>query len=176
MGVLKSTTSPAGRRSVSGQWAWAVVALMLLAGIASAQQTVYVKVKDAKVRADASATAAVVATLDVGVPLTVVATEGPRYKIRTAAGKEGYVSRLHVSDTKPSGGSLLSGVGSSGVQANEAQTVASIRGLSPAAKTMAADKGLSEQSVKWAEKMETESDKVTEAQVENFLKAENVGL
>ncbi len=84
---------------------------------------------------------------------------------------------MHVSETKPaSGGSALSGLGHSDVQANEAQTVASIRGLSPAAKTMATQKGLPEQCVKWAEKMETDSAKVTAGDVDSFLKAEKIGL
>jgi len=174
-------SNPSSSRSrslpVFGRWLIPLVLILLLTVAAGAQQTVYVKVKDAKVRAGTSATAAVVATPATGAALTVLAVEGPRYKVRTADGKEGYISRLHVSDTKPSsGGGLLSGLGRSEVQANEAQTVASIRGLSPAAKQMAQQEGISAKAVQWAEKMETESAKVTKPQVESFLKAEGVGL
>lgn len=177
MGVQKPVNPRGPIRRVFGRCLVAVAAFVLLAAVAAAQQTVYVKVNDAKVRSGATADATVVASPAKGASLTVVATEGPRYKVRTADGKEGYISRLHVSTTKPdSGGGTLSGIGRSEVKANEAQTVASIRGLSPAAKTLAQNQGLSAQAVQFAEKMESESAKVSDAQVENFLQAEKIGL
>ncbi len=150
---------------------------VLVGAVALAQQTVYVKTPDAKIRSGPDATSSVVSTPGKGTALTVLETSGTRYKVQAPDGSQGYISRLLVSETKPaSGGGALSGLGHSDVQANEAQTVASIRGLSPAAKTMATQKGLPEQCVKWAEKMETDSAKVSASDVDTFLKAEKVGL
>ena len=150
---------------------------LLVAAAAWSQETVYVKVKDAPVRSGTAATDSVVATLTKGAALTVVAKEGTRYKVKLSTGQEGYISRLHVSDTQPSDGSgALSGLGRSDVQANEAQMVSSIRGLSPAAKRMAEEGKDTQKYVKWAEQMETESAKITPAEVKNFLQTGGIGL
>lgn len=149
-----------------------------LAALAVAQgETVYAKVDDAKVRSGTEVSAPIVATLNKGTAMTVVEKAGTRLKVTVPGGRQGYISRLHVSDTKPdSGGGMLSGVARSEVQANEAQMVASIRGLSPAAKDLAQNQGLRDECIRWAELMETRSAQITKSQVEQFLQVEGIGF
>lgn len=140
-----------------------------------AGDTWYVKVNTTKLRSGTDASASVLADLPQGTALKVVENAGTRLKV-TAGSQTGYVMKLHVSDAKPASGGGLSGLARSDVQANERQTVASLRGLSPAAKTMAQREGLSENSVKWAEKMEQDAAAISPNDVENFLRAEKIGL
>jgi ClpP class serine protease len=66
--------------------------------------------------------------------------------------------------------------GSSGVQADERESVSSIRGLNPAVKEMAEDQKMSEQYVKWVESMESLSASIKDSEVDAFLKAEKIGF
>jgi uncharacterized protein YgiM (DUF1202 family) len=152
--------------------------LLGLATLAAAQgETVYAKVDDAKVRSGTEVSAPIVASLKKGTAMTVVEKAGTRLKVTVPGGQQGYISRLHVSDTKPdTGGGMLSGIARSEVQANEAQMVASIRGLSPAAKDLAQNQGLREDCIRWADVMENRSAQITKSQVEQFLQVEGIGF
>ncbi|GEM_PF-3337765 len=138
---------------------------------------VYVKVSGAKLRGGAEATAPVVAELARGAELAVVAVEGTRVKA-SYQGKQGYISRLHVSETRPEegGGGTLGGMARSDVSADERQTVASLRGLNPAAKAMAEREGVRAECVKWVDRMEQQSARITQPEVQNFLQGGGVGL
>jgi uncharacterized protein YgiM (DUF1202 family) len=156
-------------------------ALLVWMGAADllAQDTVYVKMDNAKVRVGTSLSSEVVASLEKGTALRVLATESGRHKVALPGGREGYISRLHVTTTAPTSGrgGVLSGLGgSSGVQADERESVSSIRGLNPAVKEMAEDQKMSEQYVKWVESMESLSASIKDSEVDAFLKAEKIGF
>ncbi len=170
------------KRTINRFWAAAALVAFLAAGAAPALaqkvgDTVYAKVPNARVRKSEAATSELVAELDRGAPMKVLEISGTRVKV-AFDGKQGFISRLHVTDVKPKtgGGGVLDDLARSDVSADERQTVASLRGLSPAAKTYAQNAQLTEQSVKWAEQMEKDSEKITPTEVDHFLRAENIGL
>jgi hypothetical protein len=149
---------------------WLVAALLipLLAAQAFAE-TLYVKRATADLRSDGGRTSTVVATLNQGDAVDVIAPQGAYYQVRTAAGKTGFISKLHVSADKPRTGNR----GGFGVQnttgPSERSNISSIRGLNPVAEDYADAAAIPEQAVNDAKKAEDIAAAVTESDVDAFL-------
>ncbi|MBC7962228.1 MAG: SH3 domain-containing protein, partial [Steroidobacteraceae bacterium] len=75
-----------------------VLALLLTAVAAMAAETRWVSSEGTALKAEASATSASVAEVPVGTKLTVVESGGRWLKVRTSAGKEGWLYAGRVSD------------------------------------------------------------------------------
>ena len=142
---------------VSGAWA-------------VSQKIMYVQVPQADVRESKSPGSAVVAQVTQGAKLTVLAEEGVRYQVQLNDGKQGYISKLSVSEDKPSSGGSLGGGLTDDRDITERRTAASGRGLSEAAKTMAKNQGTNPNAVAWVEKMENMAKKITADDVKRFRK------
>ncbi|MBI1291897.1 hypothetical protein GC173_11740 [bacterium] len=133
-------------------------------------QTVYVKRATAELRKGPSASDSVVATLKQGEALTVVAAEPARLKVKTATGLEGFITRINVSDSKPSGVSGGQLIVASNTSTTTGANAASIRGLSPMAEKYAKDLKISEDAVEDVKKMEKVGDQISPAQVASFAR------
>lgn len=128
-----------------------LAALVLTAGSALADETRWVSSEGTTLKAEASATSPNVVDLPVGTEITVVESGGRWLKVRTAAGKEGWVYAGRVSETAPAaevsggeGGIFGGSMKSSQINTAKADSARSIRGLSPAAAKYAKDRGTPE--------------------------------
>lgn len=155
------------------------VGILLLAGLAAAQQKLWVSSAGAKLKADTRATAATVAEVPVGAELTVLDTQDKWYDVSTADGARGWIYRGKVSESPPegsgtdSGGGLFGALTSSRIEAGAADTSRSIRGLSPETTQYAETAGTPEQ-VRHAldEVLELQ---VSETELEQFLADGHIG-
>lgn len=125
--------------------------LLLVAITAVAQEKRWVSSEGTTLKAEASATSENVVDLNVGAEVTVVESGGRWLKVRTAAGKEGWVYAGRVSDTAPAaevagdgGGLFGAGLQKSQITTAKADSARSIRGLSPEAAKYAKDRGTPE--------------------------------
>ena len=126
-------------------------ALLLTAVTALAAEKRWVSSEGTTLKAEASATSDNVADVKVGTAVTVVESGGRWLKVRTAAGKEGWVYAGRVSETPPAsevagddGGIFGGSMKSSQINTAKADSARSIRGLSPGAAQYAKDRGTPE--------------------------------
>jgi uncharacterized protein YgiM (DUF1202 family) len=126
-------------------------ALMLTAVTAMAAEKRWVSSEGTTLKAEASATSDNVADVNVGTEVTVVESGGRWLKVRTAAGKQGWVYAGRVSETPPAsevagddGGIFGGSMKSSQINTAKADSARSIRGLSPEATQYAKDRGTPE--------------------------------
>lgn len=153
---------------------WAVVLAVLamlpfLLGHAMGD-TVYAKRDGAEVRAGTDRQAALVEELRQGDELTVLATEGVRLRVRTPAGNEGYIARLHVTDERPRTQTRRPGFGVQDTMGpSERADVAAIRGLNPVAEEYAASENVPREVVDDIRRMETLSASITDSELNAFL-------
>lgn len=148
------------------------VALLISTGaMAATSKVMYVQVPKAEVREGKTAGSALVAELDQGTKLTVLAEEGVRFSIQLEDGRKGYISKLAVSVDKPSSGGGLGGLAlTDDRDINERRSAASGRGLSEAAKTMAKGTADPKVIIAWVEAMEKLGAKISTADVKQFRK------
>ncbi|UCF91941.1 MAG: SH3 domain-containing protein [Desulfobacterales bacterium] len=147
-----------------------------LAALAAAQEKVWVVGKDAKLKADMTASSATVAVLPLGMELTVESSQGRWYKVATPSRETGWIYRGKVSQTPPpqeSGGLFGTMSGGSGIKVSAADTSRSIRGLSPEAQEYARISGTPQtyrNALDGVLAMETSA-----SEVERFLKDGRIG-
>lgn len=135
----------------------------------SAGDTVYAKRGSVEVRAGTSLRDPVVAELNQGDEMTIVAVEGTRYQVRTATGATGYVSRLNVTEDRPSGGRRPLGIGVQDTRGpQERSSATAIRGLDEMAEENAVARG-QEAALADARTMEEIAATVTASDVEAFV-------
>jgi hypothetical protein len=113
--------------------------LLLFAGPASADETLYVKLANTPLLTAADPKATVIATLAVGDPLSKRGEEGAYYHVKTETGAVGYVLRFRASPTPPAAASPVGAAGEDvfgqiggmtrTAQVKESSTGHSIRGL-----------------------------------------------
>ena len=127
------------------------LALMLIAATAMAEEKRWVSSEGTTLKAEASATSENVTDVKVGTEVTVVETGGRWLKVRTAAGKEGWVYAGRVSETPPAaevaggdGGIFGDSMQKSQINTAKADSARSIRGLSPEAAAYAKGRGTPE--------------------------------
>ena len=126
-------------------------ALLLIAATAMAEEKRWVSSEGTTLKSEASATSDNVADVKVGTAVTVVESGGRWLKVRTAAGKEGWVYAGRVSETPPAsevaggdGGIFGGSMQKSQINTAKADSARSIRGLSPEAAKYAKDRGTPE--------------------------------
>ena len=126
-------------------------ALLLIAATAMAEEKRWVSSEGTTLKSEASATSDNVADVKVGTAVTVVESGGRWLKVRTAAGKEGWVYAGRVSETPPAsevagddGGIFGNSMQKSQINTAKADSARSIRGLSPEAAKYAKDRGTPE--------------------------------
>jgi len=160
------------------QWFVAgAAAVVLLTALEAGAEAVYVKVAKAQIRDGKDAGSPLVAEVDQGAQLTVLAKEGLRYQVQLADGRKGYVSRLSVSEDKPKGGGGLGGI--KGIEddrsVTERGTAASGRGLSEAAQQMAKKTGIDPAAVGSVKEMEKLAAGIKPSAVAKFRKEGGMG-
>ncbi len=138
--------------------------------------TLYAKQDGVKVNAEKSPTSAVIATLALGDPVTVLAEEGRLAKVKTSTGKTGWVFKFRLSEEKPSSGSGFSLSGLTGrktIAARESRAGGSIRGLKESTEQYAKDKQIKQEHRDAVDRMEAFSLKPDE--LLEFKKAGHLG-
>jgi uncharacterized protein YgiM (DUF1202 family) len=139
--------------------------------------TLYAKQNDVKVNAEKAPTSAVIATLALGDPVTVLAEEGRLAKVKTATGKTGWVFKFRLTEDKPSmgGGALgLSGLtGRKTIAARESRSGGSIRGLKESTEQYANTKNIKQEHRDAVDRMEAFS--IPPNELMQFKKAGNLG-
>jgi hypothetical protein len=158
----------------------AVLALLLFAITAAAEEKRWVSSEGTTLKAAASATSENVADVSVGTEVTVVESGGRWLKVRTTTGKEGWVYAGRVSETAPAaevsgdGGGLFGAtMQQSQIKTAKADSARSIRGLSPEATKYAKDRGTPEVYKKSLDVVLNR--KVSPSQLKTFLKEGKIG-
>ncbi len=158
----------------------AVLALLLVAITAMAEEKRWVSSEGTTLKAEASASSENVTDLNVGTEVSVVESGGRWLKVKTAAGKEGWVYAGRVSETPPAaevtgdGGGIFGGsLQKSQIKTAKADSARSIRGLSPEATKYAKDRGTPEMYKKSLDVVLAR--KVSPKELKAFLKEGNIG-
>ena len=127
------------------------LALLLVAATAMAEEKRWVSSEGTALKAEASATSENVIDLIVGTEVTVVESGGRWLKVKTTAGKEGWLYAGRVSETPPAtevtggdGGIFGDSMQKSQINTAKADSARSIRGLSPETDKYAKDRGTPE--------------------------------
>ena len=156
------------------------LALLLFAVTAMAEEKRWVSSEGTALKAEASATSDNVVDVMVGTEVTVVESGGRWLKVRTAAGKEGWVYAGRVSETPPAaevaggdGGIFGGSMQKSQINTAKADSARSIRGLSPEAAKYAKDRGTPEIYKKALDIILAR--KVTPNELKAFLKEGKIG-
>lgn len=157
-----------------------VMALMLCTSMAMAEEKRWVSSEGTALKAEASATSENVVDVLVGTEVTLVESGGRWLKVRTSAGKEGWVYAGRVSDTPPAaevtgddGGVFGGTMQKSQISTAKADSARSIRGLSPGATQYAKDRGTPEQYKKSLDIVLAR--KVSPKELKAFLQAGKIG-
>lgn len=155
-------------------------ALLLFAATAFAEEKRWVSSEGTALKAEASATSETVVDVLVGTEVTVVESGGRWLKVKTAAGKEGWVYAGRVSETPPAaevaggdGGLFGDTMKSSQINTAKADSARSIRGLSPGAAQYAKDRGTPEEYKNALDKVLAR--KVSAKELKTFLKEGKIG-
>lgn len=157
-----------------------LLSLALSASWAFAQTAMWVGSEDAKLKADRSASSETLSVLAIGTSVRVIATEGKWIRIRLVSGDEGWMYRGKLTEKQPlkeaesdGVGDLLSAATGSRIQADEATTARSIRGLSKETEQYANLRGTPEAYRKALDSVMAM--KITRGDMEAFLKAGRIG-
>jgi hypothetical protein len=158
----------------------AAALLLLVAITALAEEKRWVSSEGTTLKAEASATSEDVADVKVGTEVSVVESGGRWLKVRTTAGKEGWVYAGRVSETPPTaevaddgGGLFGASMQKSQITTAKADSARSIRGLSPEATKYAKDRGTPEKYKKSLDIVLAR--KVTPKELNTFLKEGKIG-
>lgn len=156
------------------------LALLLIAATAIAEEKRWVSSEGTSLKAEASASSENVADLLVGSEVTILESGGRWLKVKTSAGKEGWLYAGRVSDTAPAGevaggdgGIFGDSMKSSQIKTAKADSARSVRGLSPAAAQYAKDRGTPEMYKKSLDKVLAR--KVTAKELKAFLQEGKIG-
>ena len=156
------------------------LALLLFAATAMAAEKRWVSSEGTALKAEASATSENVADVLVGTEVSVVESGGRWLKVKTAAGKEGWVYAGRVSETPPAaevagdgGGIFGDSMQKSQINTAKADSARSIRGLSPEAAKYAKDRGTPEMYKKALDVVLAR--KVSAKELKAFLKEGKIG-
>lgn len=157
-----------------------LLALLLFAATVFAEEKRWVSSEGTSLKAEASATSDTVVDVLVGTEVAVVESGGRWLKVKTAAGKEGWVYAGRVSDTPPAGevaggdgGIFGASMQKSQINTAKADSARSIRGLSPDAAKYAKDKGTPEATKKALDIVLAR--KVSPKELKAFLKEGRIG-
>jgi hypothetical protein len=156
-----------------------LLALLLFAATAFAEEKRWVSSEGTTLKSEASATSENVADIKVGTEVTVIESGGRWLKVRTSAGKEGWVYAGRVSDTPPAGevtgdGGLFGAtLQQSQINTAKADSARSIRGLSPGTAQYAKDRGTPEMYKKSLDIVLAR--KVSAKELKAFLKEGHIG-
>lgn len=158
----------------------AALVLLLVATAALAEEKRWVSSEGTTLKSEASAASENVADVQVGAEVTVVESGGRWLKVRTGAGKEGWVYAGRVSDTPPAGevsgsdgGIFGDSMKKSQINTAKADSARSIRGLSPGAAQYAKDRGTPEMYKKALDIVLAR--KVSPKELKAFLKDGKIG-
>ncbi len=134
-------------------------------------ETLYVKRNDAELKESESRSSDSIATLSEGDTLEVIEKSGSRYKVKTADGTEGYISRLHVTDKKPKKGFSLSLPikESEDLSPEERENMNAIRGLNPVAEKYAEQNPDLEAAAEQVKEMENLTKEISKEDLEDFM-------
>lgn len=156
------------------------LALLLAAVTAMAADKRWVSSEGTTLKTEASASSEDVANVVVGTEVTIVETGGRWLKVRTTAGKEGWVYAGRVSETPPAaevagddGGIFGGSMKNSQINTAKADSARSIRGLSPGAAQYAKDRGTPEMYKKALDIVLAR--KVSAKELKAFLKEGKIG-
>jgi beta-barrel assembly-enhancing protease len=143
-------------------WFCLVAALLFLCGAASAE-TLCVKVREAKLRAQPEFWAAASAGLKYGDRLTELGEHGEWYKVKTSGGLEGYIHSSAVTDREV----VLSGRRAGAADVDQGDVVMAGKGFSPEIERQysAANRNLSYAEVDGMERI-----KVSDAELTGFIR------
>ena len=158
----------------------ALLAFLLVAATAMAAERRWVSSEGTALKAEASATSTTVVDLLIGTEVTVVESGGRWLKVKTAAGKEGWLYAGRVAETPPNaevsggdGGIFGESMKSSQINTAKADSARSIRGLSPETTRYAKDRGTPEIYKKSLDNIL--SRKVSAKELKAFLKEGKIG-
>lgn len=154
--------------------------LLLVAITAMAEEKRWVSSEGTVLKSEASATSDNVADLLVGTEVAVIESGGRWLKVKTSAGKEGWLYAGRVSETPPAaevaggdGGLFGSTMQKSQITTAKADSARSIRGLSPETAKYAKDRGTPEAYKKSLDIVL--SRKVSPKELKAFLKEGHIG-
>lgn len=154
--------------------------LLLVAITAVAEEKRWVSSEGTALKSEASATSDTVVDLKVGTEVSVIESGGRWLKVRTSAGKEGWVYAGRVSETPPAsevagddGGLFGGSLQKSQINTAKADSARSIRGLSPEATKYAKDRGTPEMYKKSLDVVLAR--KVSAKELKAFLKEGKIG-
>ena len=158
----------------------AALALLLVATAALAEEKRWVSSEGTTLKSEASATSENVADLQIGSEVAVIESGGRWLKVKTSAGKEGWVYAGRVSETAPAaevsggeGGLFGDSMQKSQIKTAKADSARSIRGLSPETAKYAKDRGTPEAYKKSLDIVL--SRKVSAKELKAFLKEGHIG-
>ncbi len=158
----------------------ATVLLLLVASMALAEEKRWVSSEGTTLKSEASASSENVVDVSVGTEITVVESGGRWLKVKTAAGKEGWVYAGRVSETPPvaevtggDGGIFGDSMQKSQINTAKADSARSIRGLSPETAQYAKDRGTPEMYKKALDIVLLR--KVSAKELKTFLKDGKIG-
>jgi hypothetical protein len=154
--------------------------LLLVAITAVAEEKRWVSSEGTTLKSEASASSDNVIDLNVGTEVSVVESGGRWLKVKTSAGKEGWVYAGRVSETPPAaevsgddGGLFGASLQKSQIKTAKADSARSIRGLSPEATKYAKDRGTPEMYKKSLDIVLAR--KVSPKELKAFLKEGKIG-
>lgn len=143
------------------------------------QTTLWVSSEGAKLKLEDTAMSETVETLPLGSEVSVLKVKDRWYYVSIPSGKEGWMYRGRLSDTPPQseataeGTDLFAGLTGSGIEADEASTARSIRGLSKETEMYADNQNT---PAKYREALDQVlAVRISEQQLEEFLKTGHIG-
>lgn len=156
------------------------LALLLAASTAMAEEKRWVSSDGTVLKSEASATSENVVDLLVGTEVAVIESGGRWLKVKTSAGKEGWLYAGRVSETAPAaevtggdGGIFGDSMQKSQIKTAKADSARSIRGLSPETAKYAKDRGTPEAYKKALDIILVR--KVSAKELKAFLKEGKIG-
>lgn len=155
------------------------ISLGLSISIVSAQDKLWVSSERAKLKSDKSASSETIATVKLGTEVSVLGSEKRWYKIRVPSGEEGWMYRGRLSQSPPAkevqeeSENLMTSLTDSKIQADEADTSRSMRGLSRETEEYAKNRGTPASYQKALDGVLAMS--VSENELETFLRQGKIG-
>ncbi|MDB9823033.1 SH3 domain-containing protein [Deltaproteobacteria bacterium] len=157
------------------------ISLVLLFSVSMvlAQDKLWVSSDSAKLKTDKSASSETIDTLSIGIEVTVLASEGKWYNVLDPSGKQGWIYRGKLSDSPPAeevkkeSEDLFAFLPGSNIEADEADSARSIRGLSSETEQYAKNKQTPAAYQEALDRVLAMS--IGEVELEEFLKTGKIG-
>ena len=155
------------------------VFLCLSIPAALAQDILWVTSEESKLKSSNKASSRTIEIVPIGTEVTVLTTKRRWHKIRIPSGQEGWMYRGRLSETPPQKeagdetGNLFASLGGSRIQADEADTGRSIRGLSRETEQYARLRGTPASYERALDRVLAMS--ITEKELDTFLKQGKIG-